>query len=781
MADNAQSLLDSVIRACKRLAEHGWSDLFNHHGLNIKATDLAGELLKPLQNIDRTLPGFEDFALEAYRGIEPGKPSHSLLFHALASPRVLLSPSRRPLGDFPSLAELEAVENYVFGVHPLSVQDIRVRADDAPLAIVVFALEYRPAIGTVHQRHADMCFSRTGITRVGTNDPHYDPAERGFSPIVDKDAHGLRVLPCRYAPFIAGQYLGDKSDFGPIRFRVAGDTVLGSGASVGLTKSTIGDADRKFWVPIHKLFSGKECIRGRDLTVGLSAHHVNQKLRKVHLALLSQGHVTGWCEPQISDPPFIFSDGIAKFSADADAGNWLLAPIVHSALVEPAKYKGKPLTFLVPPDNKPYSSSFNITAKKSGARGAPEYVHARHKVANGKIEDLNKAPEVVKAVQKGGYEAQHYIDYTGDGYIQVECKELVLDVARRIPAYSVVAPPDFFPMVKQQDLMDWWEQSVPPDVQSTIWPINPGPPRPLSDERYPANLSFAQFDSTDDTISSIVSLRGAGREKPTEVTPAPAIRRVSSLPDRAAGIFAPGWDCSIDRTEEVDPDDNGVVVLPGVTHLAAYGLGSPFPEDAKLCSALSSFWPAAAPDTTRTFEPGKYAITTPLPDEVIGQTGKAPWDGIPGPKIAQGYPNEVEYSALAYGDWVEAALNKTFDYDAIANTHSEEYEARTLIMSRVYETLGATKTEEKKLWCLLSFATADKYPKERSEAEASTSKTLALSYAYRFVMFQHKGTRTHPAQFNKQLVRYEEFVQIFADPQLVLVQGQNGTWTAYEY
>ena len=34
---------------------------------------------------------------------------------------------------------------------------------------------------------------------------------------------------------------------------------------------------------------------------------------------------------------------------------------------------------------------------------------------------------------------------------------------------------------------------------------------------------------------------------------------------------------------------------------ANYGLGSPFPEDAKLCAALNSFWPAAAPDAGRTF------------------------------------------------------------------------------------------------------------------------------------------------------------------------------------
>jgi hypothetical protein len=67
--------------------------------------------------------------------------------------------------------------------------------------------------------------------------------------------------------------------------------------------------------------------------------------------------------------------------------------------------------------------------------------------------------------------------------------------------------------------------------------------------------------------------------------------RFSSLPDDCAGVFAPGWDVAADRL----PGRNGAV------HLAAYGLGSPFPEDAKLCAALSTFWPAVAPDVFRTF------------------------------------------------------------------------------------------------------------------------------------------------------------------------------------
>ena len=100
-------------------------------------------LSQPLSQIDRTIPGFEDFALEGTRGIEPGSPARSLLFHALASPNVFRDGAGNDLSAFPTPAEIEAVENYVYGVKPPSLDDLQAQADDRPLAVVVFALEYR--------------------------------------------------------------------------------------------------------------------------------------------------------------------------------------------------------------------------------------------------------------------------------------------------------------------------------------------------------------------------------------------------------------------------------------------------------------------------------------------------------------------------------------------------------------------------------------------------------------------------------------------------------------
>ncbi len=136
--------IDSVRAATERLAPHGWGELFARHGLDLDASDLRPELLRELPAIDRKLPGFEDFAAEGRRGTEPGRPAQSLLYHALASPGVVSGADGEPLGSFPTLAELRAVEDLVFGISPPSLEQIAARFPGAPLAIAVFASEYRP-------------------------------------------------------------------------------------------------------------------------------------------------------------------------------------------------------------------------------------------------------------------------------------------------------------------------------------------------------------------------------------------------------------------------------------------------------------------------------------------------------------------------------------------------------------------------------------------------------------------------------------------------------------
>lgn len=111
------SLLNAVERACTRLAPFGWRDLLLLHGLDITSGTLREELAQPLQ-INRTLAGFEDFSVSAMRGIEPGRPADSLLFHAFASPNVSTDIRGEALTEFPTVAEIEQVLNYVYGAAP---------------------------------------------------------------------------------------------------------------------------------------------------------------------------------------------------------------------------------------------------------------------------------------------------------------------------------------------------------------------------------------------------------------------------------------------------------------------------------------------------------------------------------------------------------------------------------------------------------------------------------------------------------------------------------------
>src|SRR5262249_53523495 len=142
-----------------------------------------------------------------------------------------------------------------------------------------------------------------------------------------------------------------------------------------------------------------------------------------------------------------------------------------------------------------------------------------------------------------------------------------------------------------------------------------GAPWPLCEGRRPANLELPRpgalskkaFDRNDETVVAIVGSRPLSVP---EKAPARRKRFPSFLPDAASNEFEPGWDVSLAN------DGNGYFY-------AAFGLGSPFLEDAKLCAALNSFWPAVAPDASRTFNMGQkftYESPTaiPLMDNELG-------------------------------------------------------------------------------------------------------------------------------------------------------------------
>ncbi|MFP5263382.1 MAG: hypothetical protein ACLGJB_15885 [Blastocatellia bacterium] len=764
-------LITMVKKACERLAPHGWRDLLLSHGLDIMAPNLRNELLKTLPKINRRIRGFEDFALEGRRGIEPGSPARSLLYHAFASPNVHQKPNGASLTSFPTLAEIESVENYVFGATPPLLQEVRSRYPGAPLVIAVFATEYRPALDTAHGRHADMCFSRTGVSRIGTAEALYDGQSRGFLPFVENDSFGIRVLPARYAAYIAVELSGDKTSFGPMRFHEPKD-------------GSKGDETRKFWVPIHKLFDGSECIRGFDLHVFMNAHHVNDKVWRVqeNTAILNK-----WSDPRMYDEyPFTITEGIAEFSSDANHGRGLLTPVPHSKMVEPAVYrgefrpdlKGQIVTFTVP---EGIVNSSGIAGKSSGRLdkpSAPEFVHIRTRLTEtGSIEDppeetdLNSKADMMDILARGKYEAVIYMDYTGDGWISAKCPELIHEVPWHVSAYSIVAPPDFYPRVGQRGLLESLERSVPHSEWRGLWNISP--PAALSDSRFAPNLDLAKsgFDLSDTTITAIISLPGGGSAKQTVYTPSENSRR-SYMPDEAAAAFDPGADVGLFRYDDT-------------VHLASYKLSSPFPEDTKICAAVSAYWPAAIPDAARSFDQGSESITgisgpwtaVPATDQELGQVGDSPWDGIKGPRLVSHEGKEyAEYVKDQYADYVRNTMDNKFTLALVGRIGLNEYRDRLFCMARVYRVLGTEGF--KGFYSLLSFQRVSRNDAQAREAQQKTARKLDdRIFLFRFEVYHPKSRRSHPdpEQFQKSWIEISERTVLYVDPAVILF-NEGGGW-----
>lgn len=246
--------LNQLTTALDRLKPVWGPYLKKTQGLDLDAPDLAAELNRTL-NIDRNVPGFEDFAPQGTKGVAAGDPAASLLYHALASPNV--TPDGATGQDFPTWDDLDAVENYIWAaVLPLQTSDLEGKV------VAVFAYQYRPKPATTHQLYADLVYSRMGFARVGNVAPRYIGSDRGYTAFTDV-AGEVAVLPARYGAFLAEWRAGTDDQVSMI-----GETVE-------------GDADRKFLYPLRKLFSGDESVVGAHLSVAFAEWHLNTKLARV--------------------------------------------------------------------------------------------------------------------------------------------------------------------------------------------------------------------------------------------------------------------------------------------------------------------------------------------------------------------------------------------------------------------------------------------------------------------------------------------------------------------
>jgi hypothetical protein len=635
-------LVDVVRSAVLRLAARGWHKTFLHHGLDLRAHDLHAELLRPLSGISRNVPGFEDFAPAGRCGIAPGSTALSLLYHGLASPDAYpdtVGPHTDL--DFPTLEELDCIENYIYSCAKRKLSSF------ANPEIAVFAYQYRTAPRSPHQAHADMAFSRAGIARVGTAPMHYDPVRRSFWAEPSGNIAGIAVMPARYAVFIAER-----------RPPSTTDSIMHEHAK---------DKGRTFLFPVHKLFAGSECVDG--LTIGpISFHefHRCEKLRRAH-TFGKLPLVPGF---DINQSPFVRGSSELVKLMPAGAST-LLVPIHRSSLTRTATQhnsasgKDELVRFPVPAatsSNRFDVSSYDIPPVRlpsgSDGRAAPEYVHIRQQVLpHGAVRDLNELPDkqFFAILDAGGYEAAHHLDDSADGVITARVEGLAPDIPR-VAAFSMVSAPDFLPLVDQLTVQRWAERN-----HLTTNYFTQGAPNPLCDGRDrvpnptlsdPTNHDAPAFDRKDAINRTVMAVVGSAPHPPGP----PFVLRPSLsttwLSDAAADVFEPGWDVSHYGDQ-------------GGDFYATFGLGSPFPEDAKLCAALNSFWPAAAPDAGRTFG-GVTAL--PLMDDELGfhprhpkvlagQASSRPgWDGEFGPFFESG-GSKVNVARIERSDYTINALH----------------------------------------------------------------------------------------------------------------------------
>ncbi|MCU1246994.1 MAG: hypothetical protein JWQ49_23 [Edaphobacter sp.] len=684
-------LLDQVRVICRRLAPLGWAKLLARHGLRLDASTLhnsrklAAELARPL-NVDRSASGFEDFWPDGFRAIEPQRPSRSLLYHAFASPLVHPASDGKPQPRaYPTLHELDILENYIYSRERPSLSHLirRANASKAKLVVGVFAYQYRIGARSPNGKFASTALSRTGISRVGTTDYAYDPIRRSFWPVVAEAPDRIAVMPARYAAYLA-----------EARSPQADDAILGEQA---------GDEDRIFLFPVHKLFDGAECLKRASIKLTFSERHCSEKLRKFH----SETGIAAVDGLDINRSPFVrdseYEDDLVGL--ERIGSSVLVLPISHAKLTRIATQKNTKThqteiaRFIVPRqygDNRYAGSSFQfLDPKHAERRIAPEYINIRHRVLDATnpndIEDLNQLPwkKFVDTVRRGGYEAAHFIDDSCEGCVVANVSGIEIGEASKahLAAFSMVGAPDFFPLVDQADVTDWAQRVLGAGGEREHFAQ--GGPRPLSERRNCVNPnllrpdlpSLSAFPVRDDDfarIENVTAVIGGKSLGGSEHQPIKDLRFIDPsttfLPDSASGIFDPGWDVSFSGTDEAD-------------FLASYGLGSPFPEDVKLCAALNSFWPSAVPDATRTFGlfPPEWDATTSVPvmDRELGLHPRHPvvlrgeekptvgWDGEQGPFFERGF-RIVNHANIEQSDYVSNAIAGKISLAPLANVGALE-------------------------------------------------------------------------------------------------------------
>jgi len=694
----------------KWLHDNGWIDYLNKTlSLNIDASDADVDHYMQKQQFAK-IDGFDDFA--GHRLIEPGYPSGSLLYHALASPRV------KPKGfgphQYPGILQLDILENIIYGLRAVEGEDW------TKMVLAVFAYEYRPAYKTPHHNHADMVFSRTGIARIGEYGMNYDPFNRCFlnKPVDPAKTKSVAVAPARYGLFLAKTVTGE-----------TGISLMG--------KATDGnDQSRSFLQPVRKIFHDDTLINLKD--IGFKDYHINEKLYS--LVKKSAGSFdnpmdkSGKLKFDIEKPPFkVESNHSASLVKSMVTGSSILITSLAAPLVRPAVQNNERIFINVSKGNEAYFSA--LTTARVGdeevlnvhnapdnvereindysvPRNAPLFVNIKYR------QDKKDPAGLIhlRTAENNGhvydnYRAGLFEDSICDGCVTVDTaswtsKTVPADVLKNcLPAFSIITAPDFFPLVDNYDLLEF-DLAATPKVtnffEGGLYSLCAE--RTLPNQRLvnPMTGKTAFAPGTDtpskvDTFTAVYSEETGEKANTNGDFSQPGKRDyqvTSFLPDVCSGIFAPGWDITYANDKPHKNSREQDEYYKKDSYLSTRGLGSPFAEDMKLCAAMDGMWPASSPDAARTYQGSLEAnyrnpVSVPLLDTEIGLHRGSPacmslkmsesfgWDGEQGPFLKKKDGKfVVNFTDLASADYIDNAMKGKMDMSVLRELTSAELRAR---------------------------------------------------------------------------------------------------------
>jgi len=704
------------------MTKNGWTSyLKNAIGVNLALTGdaLRTELLKDLDPTslkkltDNPDSGFDDFA--GINLIKPGFPAFSLLYHALASPRVRPS----SISAYPDLDQFDALENYIYALaeweHIKQVYEIKSNDD---LVMALFAYEYRPAFKTPHHQHADLVFSRTGVARVGQHDMNYDHINRCFTnePKSGIPVQKVAVVPARYGLFIAKRVKSSEIDLMTTGIYKPGDKF-----------DDKEDNKRTFLQPIRKVFN-------HDLLFGeaqLDFHEMHRSEKLAKLAEHTNLKFYKDIKPTVRDSSYlIVQDGKAT-----KINSSFLVISQPKELIRLAKEGNHALYFLVPamiPGKDGYSknryfTSYNtqdvqdveLLVKVKGGnyekipneytepRTQPLFLNISHQqdtlIAAGFTEVL-KDSAFEKRLNDGMFQAPLFEDSICEGKVMAQISLDHADALKglykdALPAFSIVTAPDFFPQVDNFDLTAF---DVAPGSAKNQSNFYEGGVASLATARLTPNPKWTiQMDHAyNDTYTAVLTYKSkttmpAAQNGHFKNPSLPKGYMVSGfLPDVASSVFAPGWDITYSADK------------PGSTdvYLSTEGLGSPFVEDMKLCAASAGMWPASSPDAARTYQGSldpysRNPTSIPLLDDEIGFHKHSPagllmnkesfgWDGVQGPFLENNDGKwQINFADMGRADVVQNALDGNLDMSKLRTLTSAELIARMACLKKCIDYL----------------------------------------------------------------------------------------------